>query len=460
MKENVYKEACRVFSSCNDLGDSSNDYEEGCTVSAPKMPATKIGRAPGLNLAPGTSDVSGEPGSSGSKSNDKRQATDPRPASAETAGYMKMSVRRTGKAPGPNPAPSMSGVSGEPGSSESNDKRQATDPGPASAETAGYIPGVGMSSPGQSRVWTSAMLKTYAVVTMVLICCLLGVTIFLAVTVSDLKLAFNKLDQKATDDLKGLKLSVSKLDQKTADDLSGLKLALNNCKLDKKTTDDLSDLKLSVSKLDTKTAGIQANLSGWIHRQQAVTKEVPGRLEENEKAVNNVAKPTKSELEKEKMLQHLEELEDNMKNEQDKPERERASIRLLETCPDGYQNYREVCYMAFHLPRSFSVSAETCRFVGGTLAMPRDAGINDLLTSLVDPASKYSYWFGLHRQEGKWEWIDGTALGTGYNRWAHGERKSCAWYRPTSKQWYTADCEQRGLFICQVLTSGLYNFTR
>ncbi|XP_019643146.1 PREDICTED: C-type lectin domain family 4 member M-like [Branchiostoma belcheri] len=390
MEENVSNEACRVFSSCNDLGDSSNDYEEACTVSPPKMPATKIGRASGLNPAPGTSDVSGEPGSFGSKSNDKRQAADPRPASAETAGYMKMSVRRIGKAPDPNPAPSMSGVSGEPGSSKPNDKRQAADPGPASAETAGYIPGVGMRSP--------------------------------AVTVSDLKLAFNKLDQKTTDDLKGLKLSVSKLDQKTADDLSGLKLALNNCKLDKKTTDDLSDLKLSVSKLYMKTAGVQANLSGWIHRQQ--------------------------------------ELEDNMKNEQEKPEKERASIRLLETCPDGYQNYREVCYMAFHLPRSFSVSAETCRFVGGTLAMPRDAGINDLLTSLVDPASKYSYWFGLHRQEGKWEWIDGTALGTGYNRWAHGERKSCAWYRPTSKQWYTADCEQRGLFICQVLTSGLYHFTR
>ncbi|XP_019643121.1 PREDICTED: dentin sialophosphoprotein-like [Branchiostoma belcheri] len=62
--------------------------------------------------------------------------------------------------------------------SEPNDKSQAADPEPASAEPAGYIPGVGLGSPGQSRVWTSAVLKTYAVVTMVLICCLLGVTIF------------------------------------------------------------------------------------------------------------------------------------------------------------------------------------------------------------------------------------------------------------------------------------------
>ncbi|XP_019643126.1 PREDICTED: uncharacterized protein LOC109484310 [Branchiostoma belcheri] len=177
MEENVYQEACNVYSTCNE--DASNDYEEPCAVSPSKVSARK--RASGLNPAEGASASSKVPGSSGS---------------------------------------------------EPNDKRQAADPEPASAETAGYIPGVGMRSPGQSRVWTSAMLKTYAVVTMVLIFCLLGVTTFLAMKMSDLKLT----------------------------------LALN--KLDKKTTDDLSDLKLSVSKLDTKTAGIQANVSGWIYRQQ------------------------------------------------------------------------------------------------------------------------------------------------------------------------------------------------
>ncbi|XP_019643173.1 PREDICTED: uncharacterized protein LOC109484362 [Branchiostoma belcheri] len=239
MEENVYKEACNVYSTCSD--DASNVYEEPCTLSPPTVSAVR--RAPGLNPAPGASVVSGETGSSGPKS---------------------------------------------------NDKRQAADPGPASAEIAGYIPGVGMRSPGtgQSRVWTSATSKTYAVVTTVLICCLLGVTIFLVVTVSNLKLSFNKLD--------------------------------------KKTTDDLSDLKMSVSKLDKKTAGIQANVSGWMLHQQ----------------------------------------------------------------------------------KTFSESAETCRADGGTLAMPRDEGINDFLVSLDEIGRR---WFGLHRQEDKWEWIDGTALGTGYS---------------------------------------------
>ncbi|XP_019643120.1 PREDICTED: C-type lectin domain family 4 member M-like [Branchiostoma belcheri] len=239
----------------------------------------------------------------------------------------------------------------------------------------------------------------------------------------DLKLSVNKLDQKTTDDLSGLKLAFNKSDQKTTDDLPDLKLAFN--KLEKKTTDDLSDLKLSVSKLDTKIAGIQANVSDWIHRQQKVKEDVSAKLVENEKVVNNVAASvtqlTKSGLEREKILQRLEKLEDNMKNKQDKPEKERAPIRLPATCPGGYRKYREVCYKAFDVKKTFSESSETCRADGGTLAMPRDAGIDDFLVSLMN--QKFDFWIGLHdkRQEGKWEWIDGTALGTGYNRWRSGK---------------------------------------
>ncbi|XP_019643143.1 PREDICTED: C-type lectin domain family 4 member M-like [Branchiostoma belcheri] len=235
---------------------------------------------------------------------------------------------------------------------------------------------------------------------------------------SDLKMTVRKLDQQTKGDLKDLKLSVSKLDQKTTDDLSGLKLAFN--KSDQKTTDDLSDLKLSVIKLDTKTADIQANVSGWIHRQQKMKEDVSAKLVENEEAVNNVAASvtqlTKSGLEREKILHRLEKLEDNMKNKQDKPEKKRTPIRLPATCPDGYKKHLEVCYKAFEALKTFSKSTETCRADGGTLAMPRDAGIDAFVVSLMK--QKFDFWIGLHdkRQEGKWEWIDGTALGTGYNR--------------------------------------------
>ncbi|XP_078685950.1 tetranectin-like protein [Branchiostoma floridae x Branchiostoma belcheri] len=252
-----------------------------------------------------------------------------------------------------------------------------------------------MSSPGQSRVWTSAVLKTYAVVTMVLICCLLGVTIFLAVTVSDLKLTVRKLDQKTTDDLSGLKLAFNKLDQKTTDDLSGLKLAFN--------------------KVNKKANGILTNVSEWM--QQAMEKDVSERLVGSEKDLTH----------------------------------------LSGTCPGSYKKYHEVCYKAFYIRKSFSESAETCRADGGTLAMPRDAGTDDFLVSLVKPAFDFSYWIGLHQQEDSWEWIDGTALGTGYNRWGDNEPndvryrgdRCVLWFK--GKVWYTWSCDRRVRFICQVL---------
>ncbi|CAH1226673.1 Hypp125 [Branchiostoma lanceolatum] len=68
----------------------------------------------------------------------------------------------------------------------------------------GYIPGVGMRSPGQSRVWTTVIKKTITVLSLVLNCCLLVTVIFLAVTVS-------RQDEKTTADLLDIKMSISRL---------------------------------------------------------------------------------------------------------------------------------------------------------------------------------------------------------------------------------------------------------
>ncbi|XP_078666433.1 C-type lectin domain family 3 member A-like [Branchiostoma floridae x Branchiostoma belcheri] len=139
--------------------------------------------------------------------------------------------------------------------------------------------------------------------------------------------------------------------------------------------------------------------------------------------------------------------------------------------PDGYEKYLEVCYKAFKALKTFSKSAKTCRADGGTLAMPRDAGIHDFLFSLMKPLLPlplFDFWIGLHdeRQEGKWEWIDGTALGTGYNRWKNGQpdnyggNQDCAFYSywgsgrsPSSAFWYDEPCNRSNRFICQVLPS-------
>ncbi|CAH1272559.1 CD209 [Branchiostoma lanceolatum] len=307
MDGNVYTEACNVYATCNE--DASNDYEEAGTGS-PSRDSTER-RAHGVNQATSTSDLSAEPGSS---------------------------------------------------SSQSNDKRKTADPGSASAEPAGYIPGVGMRSPCQSRVFW----KVIALATMVL----LGTVIFLVVTVL------------------GLKLSISQIDQKT--------------------TDGLLDIKLKNEKILEKLEGTMAN--------------VPDKLEEG-----------------------------------------RAHTHMPANRSEGYKKYRQVCYKAFDIKKTFSESTETCVADGGTLAMPRDAGINAFLISLKDEVEgdwNRFFWFGLHdeRQEGNWEWIDGAALGTGYSSWADvqtdnsWEDQHCAVYG--FHQWLVLNCDSAERFICQVLPSG------
>eukprot|EP00058_Branchiostoma_floridae_P014619 XP_002600107.1 hypothetical protein BRAFLDRAFT_66616 [Branchiostoma floridae] len=348
MDNNVYREACNVYDSCNE--DGSNEYEEACnvydtcynqgeisSVSPSRISAARS--APGLNTATGTSGVSGESGLPSSQTNDNRNAADTGRASAYPAWYI--------------PGVGMRG------------------PGD---------PGAGIGSPGQSRVWTCAVLKAVTAVAFVLIFCLMGTVIFLA--------------------------------------------------------DEMSDLKLTVSKLDKKT-------------EKALHEAAASVVQQDDSEIGR------------KTLHRQKKLEKIMTNLQDKPKEEYASTHLLVTCPDGYKKYREVCYKAFDTGRNFSEAAETCQADGGTLAMPRDAGIDAFLVSLknaVDP--HYYFWFGLHdrRQEGKWEWIDDTALGTEYSWWVDRvsiydpERRDCALYRV--KDWLPWLCDWAFLFICQVMPSG------
>ncbi|KAI8518188.1 hypothetical protein Bbelb_042050 [Branchiostoma belcheri] len=96
---------------------------------------------------------------------------------------------------------------------------------------------------------------------------------------------------------------------------------------------------------------------------------------------------------------------------------------------------------------------------GGTLATPRDAVTEPFLAALTLHSS-LSFWIGLHdqREEGRYEWVDGSALGT-YNSWIEGQPDN-AWnedcvahnsYIPRMRKDYWGDfpCETRFSFICQ-----------
>ncbi|KAI8499358.1 hypothetical protein Bbelb_231220 [Branchiostoma belcheri] len=89
----------------------------------------------------------------------------------------------------------------------------------------------------------------------------------------------------------------------------------------------------------------------------------------------------------------------------------------------GYTKWRRgTCYKFFSKEKTFSKADEICRKDGGTLAMPRDEETNAYINSLSkSQGGNYAYWIGLHDQceEGKFEWVDGSALGE-YRKWHPG----------------------------------------
>eukprot|EP00058_Branchiostoma_floridae_P014520 XP_002600008.1 hypothetical protein BRAFLDRAFT_74124 [Branchiostoma floridae] len=144
--------------------------------------------------------------------------------------------------------------------------------------------------------------------------------------------------------------------------------------------------------------------------------------------------------------------------------------RLLEMsnstapCPRGYKVFRGICYKAFKKGRlTFVGAGAACRQHGGTLAMPRDAEINKFLLSFVKSGH---FWFGLHyqREEGSFEWVDGSALGT-YSYWGPGEPKKrerkrfdCVYYSMLMEhKWAVGACDlwSRRSFICQVVPGSI-----
>ncbi|KAI8511313.1 hypothetical protein Bbelb_104130 [Branchiostoma belcheri] len=132
-------------------------------------------------------------------------------------------------------------------------------------------------------------------------------------------------------------------------------------------------------------------------------------------------------------------------------------------CPKGYTKFRGICYKAFnHTTADWRSGLYCLRDAGGTLAMPRDRDINDLLVSLknsVDRTARFR--FGLHDRlwENNWRWVDGRGLGTGeFSDWGPGEpndfygNEDCGEYFEALKGnwWNDAPCELRRKFICEV----------
>ncbi|XP_019646208.1 PREDICTED: C-type lectin domain family 4 member F-like [Branchiostoma belcheri] len=129
-----------------------------------------------------------------------------------------------------------------------------------------------------------------------------------------------------------------------------------------------------------------------------------------------------------------------------------------------YTIWHGICYKAFNTRKSFSEAAAACRADGGTLAMPRDADTRSFLISLYKSVSDHSFfWIGLHdqREEGRFEWVDRSALGP-YSSWDLGQpdngrsgrlgNEDCVLYSsgpPQQDKWHDYDCPNPFSFICQ-----------
>eukprot|EP00058_Branchiostoma_floridae_P003424 XP_002588912.1 hypothetical protein BRAFLDRAFT_89100 [Branchiostoma floridae] len=154
---------------------------------------------------------------------------------------------------------------------------------------------------------------------------------------------------------------------------------------------------------------------------------------------------------------------------------ERSRVTALEqrrqeklSCPEGYAVFHGICYKAFDTFKTFSGAAAACGEDGGTLAMPRDAETNAFLISLYKSVRDRHFWIGLHdrREEGSFEWVDGSALGT-YSNWGPGEpnnymdNQDCVLYAASPKEkWHQYPCDWLLRFICQAVPGMLINDVR
>ncbi|KAI8502365.1 hypothetical protein Bbelb_199530 [Branchiostoma belcheri] len=134
--------------------------------------------------------------------------------------------------------------------------------------------------------------------------------------------------------------------------------------------------------------------------------------------------------------------------------------KALPSCPGGYTMWRGTCFKAFMTKKTFDQAAAACRADGGTLAMPRDAETNAFLISLYKSVGEdWNFWFGLHdrRREGRFEWVDGSALGPN-SSWGPGQPdnrrggEDCVLFSATYmevSEWHVYPCHEQFYFICQ-----------
>ncbi|KAI8483310.1 hypothetical protein Bbelb_389140 [Branchiostoma belcheri] len=223
--------------------------------------------------------------------------------------------------------------------------------------------------------------------------------------------------------------------------------------------EEISQLSTTVDALKRIQYNMSTTVSTLKRRQDdmATTVDVLKRRQDDMATTVDVLKRHQDDMRQ--MSTSLEALKRDLDKERSRTAALDQYLHDIISCPKGYTMWRDVCYKAFNTRKNFSEAAVSCRADGGTLAMPRDAETNVFLVSLYRAVREdSSFWFGLHdqRQEGRFEWVDGSALGT-YNSWGpsqpndDGGDGDCVLYSPHEEgMWFDAPCTYLYVsFICQ-----------
>eukprot|EP00058_Branchiostoma_floridae_P020440 XP_002605930.1 hypothetical protein BRAFLDRAFT_87395 [Branchiostoma floridae] len=272
------------------------------------------------------------------------------------------------------------------------------------------------------------------------------------------------------DDMRQLSTTVDAL-KRNQDDMSTTVDALKRDQDDMSTTvDALKRDQDDMRQLSTTVDALKRNQDNM--RQLSTTVDALKRVQDNMRQLSTTVDALKRVQDD---MRQLYTTVDALKRDQDDMlvsiDKERSQIPALEqrlhemsktlaSCTKGYAVFRGICYKAFNTRQTFSDASAACGEDDATLAMPRDAGINAFLISLYKSVSdKGDFWFGLHdqRDEGSFEWVDGSALGM-YNSWHPlepnnaGGHEDCVLYLQSHKdKWNDCRCDWPAYFICQAV---------
>ncbi|KAI4896081.1 hypothetical protein NFI96_027211 [Prochilodus magdalenae] len=148
--------------------------------------------------------------------------------------------------------------------------------------------------------------------------------------------------------------------------------------------------------------------------------------------------------------------------ERDLLQRQLTQIRA---CPSGWTRFMSSCYYVSSNGKTWEQSRQDCRGNGADLVIINSKEEQDFVSGLGK--SLKSWWIGLTDQavEGRWKWVDGTSLGTGY--WLQGEPNNAKYdsqgedcaemlsrvrSSATTSGWNDVPCSNVISWICEKMT--------